>query len=121
MKRKEGNQAMAIRAVVFDIGGVLEITPATGWVENWEARLGLNEGEIPGRLRGVWKEGSMGKISEEEVKKRTSEILGLDEVQIGEFMHDLWDEYLGTLNSELTAYFAGLRPRYQTALLSNSF
>jgi putative hydrolase of the HAD superfamily len=36
-------------------------------------------------------------------------------------MADLWAEYLGTLNAELAAYFAGLRPRYKTAILSNSF
>jgi epoxide hydrolase-like predicted phosphatase len=30
-------------------------------------------------------------------------------------------EYLGTPNTELIAYFASLRPRYQTAILSNSF
>ena len=33
----ERNAGMTIRAVVFDIGGVLEITPPTGWVEKWEA------------------------------------------------------------------------------------
>jgi putative hydrolase of the HAD superfamily len=36
-------------------------------------------------------------------------------------MHDLWEEYLGEINVELAAYFTNLRPRYQTALLSNSF
>ncbi len=35
----ERNAGMTIRAVVFDIGGVLEITPRTGWVEKWEARV----------------------------------------------------------------------------------
>ena len=32
---------MVIRAVVFDIGGVLEITPDLGVIPMWEARLGL--------------------------------------------------------------------------------
>jgi hypothetical protein len=32
---------MAIRAVVFDIGGVLEITPDLGVTPMWETRLGL--------------------------------------------------------------------------------
>jgi putative hydrolase of the HAD superfamily len=36
-------------------------------------------------------------------------------------MRDLWQWYLGELNAELAAFFAGLRPRYQTAILSNSF
>jgi hypothetical protein len=26
---------VAVRAVVFDLGGVLEIAPATGWIERW--------------------------------------------------------------------------------------
>jgi len=36
-------------------------------------------------------------------------------------MADLCAEYLGTLNVELTNYFRELRPRYRTAMLSNSF
>lgn len=36
-------------------------------------------------------------------------------------MTDIWREYLGTPNTELMEYFRGLRPRYQTAILSNSF
>jgi epoxide hydrolase-like predicted phosphatase len=112
---------MAIRAVVFDIGGVLEITPHTGWVEKWEARLGLKPGGIVEQLRTMWRGGDIGEISEEEVEKQTGEILGLDDAQLKEFMHDLWEEYLGTLNVELASYFAGLRPSYQTAIISNSF
>ncbi len=49
---------MAIRAVVFDIGGVLEITPRTGWVEKWEARLHLKPAELDERLMDVWRAGT---------------------------------------------------------------
>jgi len=48
-------------------------------------------------------------------------ILEMDQARVDAFMQDIWDEYLGELNGELAAYFTGLRPRYQTALLSNSF
>jgi epoxide hydrolase-like predicted phosphatase len=112
---------MAIRAVVFDIGGVLEITPRTGWDEKWEVRLNLKPGELSERLRTVWRAGSIGTMSEEEVEKSTGEILGLDQQQLEAFMSDLWEEYLGELNVELADYFASLRPRYQTAIISNSF
>ncbi len=112
---------MAIRAVVFDIGGVLEYTPRTGWEKKWEANLGLKPGELSKRLRSVWEDGSIGTISEEEVEKSTGDILGLDRAQVDAFMADLWEEYVGTLNVELAAYFANLRPRYKTAILSNSF
>ena len=112
---------MAIRGVVFDIGGVLEITPRTGWDARWEARLGLPAGELNTRLRDVWRAGSIGTITEAEVEARVAATLGLDVAQVAAFMGDLWDEYCGTLNAELAAYFAGLRPRYRTAILSNSF
>lgn len=36
-------------------------------------------------------------------------------------MSDAWEEYLGTLNAEMARYFSALRPRYRTAILSNSF
>ena len=112
---------MAIRAVVFDIGGVLEFTPQTGWVDKWEVHLHLKPGELDERLMNVWKDGSSGTISEEEVEQSVGEIMGMDQGQVEALMADLWEEYLGELNVELAAYFSSLRPRYQTAILSNSF
>ncbi len=112
---------MAIRAVVFDIGGVLEFTPRTGWVEKWETHLHLKPGELHERLTDVWRDGRIGTISEEEVEKSIGEIMDMDQGQVEALMADLWEEYLGELNVELAAYFASLRPRYQTAILTNSF
>ena len=112
---------MAIRAVAFDIGGVLEITPDTGMTEKWEQRLHLKPGELDQRMASVWRDGSLGKCSEEHVQQSLKEIIGMDQAQVDAFMHDLWEEYLGTLNVEMAAYFSSLRPRYQTAILSNSF
>jgi hypothetical protein len=37
---------MRIQAVVFDIGGVLELTPGLGVTGTWESRLGLASGEL---------------------------------------------------------------------------
>lgn len=112
---------MMIKAVVFDIGGVLEITSRTGWVEKWEAYLHLKPGELHELLMDVWIEGTYSNISEEEVEKRIGEILRMEQGQAGALMADLWEEYLGELNVELATYFASLRPHYRTALLSNSF
>jgi hypothetical protein len=54
---------MAIRAVVFDIGGVLEITPDLGITERWKDRLKLPAGEVNGRMQDVWADGSIGAIT----------------------------------------------------------
>jgi epoxide hydrolase-like predicted phosphatase len=113
--------AMSIQAVVFDIGGVLEITPDLGVSGTWESRLGLDPGELNKRMADAWAGGSIGTVSEADVRRTAAEQLGLDERQLGEFMADLWREYLGTANTELIEYARGLRPRYRTGILSNSF
>lgn len=112
---------MTIQAVVFDIGGVLEITPDLGVTGMWESRLGLGPGELDKRMYDVWRGGSIGTVSERDVHQAISEILGLDERQLAEFMADIWREYLGTANTELIGYARLLRPRYRTGILSNSF
>jgi putative hydrolase of the HAD superfamily len=112
---------MTIRAVVFDIGGVFEITPDLGWAPAWESRLGLAAGELGMRMGGAWRDGGIGAISEADVHRAARERLGLDEGQLAEFMADLWRDYLGTANTELIEYARRLRPRYRTGILSNSF
>jgi putative hydrolase of the HAD superfamily len=46
-------------------------------------------------------------------------LYGLDPPTTGELLADLWDWYVGELNTELAEYFRRLRPRYLTAILSN--
>ena len=112
---------MAIQAVVFDIGGVLEFTPSLGVTELWEARLGLASGEIGRRLSDIWDAGGIGAISEADVHRAIEERLGLDPEQRAEFMALMWREYLGSANTELIEYARQLRPRYRTGIVSNSF
>lgn len=112
---------MTIQAIVFDIGGVLEITPDLGVTDTWESRLGLAPGELNKRMYDAWRGGSIGTISEAEVHQAVTERLGLDEQQLAEFMADIWREYLGTANTELIEYARRLRPRYRTGIVSNSF
>ena len=112
---------MVIRAVVFDIGGVLEITPDLGVDRLWETRLGLSAGEILVRMRDVWRGGSIGTITLDDVHEALRDRLGLDDQTLAQYMADVWREYLGTANSELIEYGRRLRPRYRTGIVSNSF
>ncbi|MGI8450326.1 MAG: HAD family hydrolase [Streptosporangiaceae bacterium] len=112
---------MSIQAVVFDIGGVLEVTPGLGVTGMWESRLGLAPGEISQRMTDVWRGGAIGTICEDDVHQAVMERLGLGEQQRAEFMSDIWREYLGSANTEMIEYARGLRPRYSTGILSNSF
>jgi putative hydrolase of the HAD superfamily len=112
---------MTIRGVVFDIGGVLEYTPYTGWWERWHERLGLEADAIDIRLMERGLDGGLGTCTEAAWLNGLREITGMNQSQMDEFMSDLWEEYLGTLNVELVEYVRGLRPRFQTGILSNSF
>ncbi|MGW8761536.1 HAD family hydrolase [Streptomyces sp. NPDC055815] len=112
---------MSEACVIFDIGGVLELTPETGWVQRWEERLVLPAGTVHQRMRDVWLAGSVGSISERHVHEQVAERLALDGPQVQEFMDDLWTEYLGTPNTELIDHVRELRGRCRLGILSNSF
>ncbi len=116
---------MTIRAVVFDIGGVLELD-VIELVEidldaRWEQRLGLVKGEIECRMEPIWRAGSLGECTEEDVHREMRSRLVMSQEQVEEYMCELWDWYCGRLNVPMADFFRSLRPRYQTAILSNSF
>lgn len=116
---------MAFRAVVFDIGGVLELNTNTALMEivgaQWEQRLGLSPGELERRMKPIWQAGSLGNCTEEEVHQELEKRLGMSEEQVAEYMRVTWDWYCGSFNVPMADFFRSLRPRYRTALLSNSF
>ncbi len=112
---------MTVRAVVFDIGGVLQSEADFGLMGKWETRFGLEAGELDRRLGHLWAGGSVGAITLIEVHQGIGEALAVDAATVDELMEDVWAQYLGTLNTELYEYFRGLRPRYRTGILSNSF
>ncbi len=112
---------MPIEAVVFDIGGVLEVNPRTGWVERWAERLDLTPDEFEKRLDVLWRGGDTGTVTLAEIESRTADALGLDGTALRELMSDAWEEYIGVLNRPLAEYFTKLRPRFRTGILSNSF
>lgn len=126
---------MAIRAVVFDIGGILEIVPGGGdptrhfpeMIARWEKRLSMQPGELRAKISGVsedllsmGKDLALGTCSEEEWQDGIRHATGMNAEQMDAFVREYWDVYLGAPNEELMAFFRSLRPRYQTALLSNS-
>lgn len=126
---------MPILAVVFDIGGILEIVPDGGdptqhfpeMIARWEERLHMQPGELRAQIRDMseqllrqGKDMGLGTCSEEEWQEALWHATGMSQEQIGTFMREYWDVYLGNPNEELMGFFSDLRPRYRTALLSNS-
>jgi epoxide hydrolase-like predicted phosphatase len=112
---------MTIRAVIFDIGGVILTEVEESLEMKWKARLGLGQGELLQRLiaSGIMDDANAGRISEQELWSRIGAIYGLDDEQLGEFRDDSWS--LCELNTGLVAFLRSLRPRYKTATLSNDW
>jgi putative hydrolase of the HAD superfamily len=112
-----------IRAVAFDVGGVLERVAAVDeWLGPWRERLGMSAAQFGSALAGVDPAGFIGTggLTEAEYRQRCAGALGLSSAQADEFMADMWHWYCGEMDTELTAYAASLRPRCLTAVLSNS-
>lgn len=113
---------MTIRAVVFDVGGVLERVDTMQWLEVWPERLGLTAQEFHACLERVDPTGRVvtGELSEAQYRQRYQSMLGLNDEQTSEFLDQMWDWYCGELDQQLCDYVATLRPTYKTAILSNS-
>ena len=111
--------ARMIRGVLFDIGGVLATTPTTRWQARWEATLRLPAGAIDAALAEVYQAGTTGAVTVDDVARTVAEEVSAEHAVA--ILDDLWDEYLGQTNHALLAFFAALRPRYRTGILSNSW
>ncbi|MCD2192047.1 HAD family phosphatase [Actinomycetospora endophytica] len=112
---------MEIRAVVFDIGGVLEITPPMDVGARWEAELGLPTGAVHDRLGDVFAAGCLGHVTEIGVLDAICEQLEVTTTEADRLMAIMWERYLGVANTELIEWARELRPRHRTGILSNSF
>jgi epoxide hydrolase-like predicted phosphatase len=117
---------VTIRAVVFDIGGVLERVEDDAWpeiwVDRWERRLNLPAGRVAEALAEHEPSGDIvtGGVSEAQIREMYAGALGLDGEQADAMMAEMWEAYCGELDVELRDFAAGLRPAYRTAILSNS-
>ncbi|WIG59608.1 MAG: hypothetical protein OJF49_002355 [Ktedonobacterales bacterium] len=120
---------MPIRAVMFDIGGILEVIPEGGdpatrfpaLDEEWNTRLGLPPGHLTRCYEAIAADGANGRCTYDEWCARFQACTGMSQADFDMYMAAFWDIYMGSPNEELIAYFRDLRPRYRTAILTNSF
>ncbi len=112
---------MTIRAVIFDVGGVLLRTEDQTPRIKWEERLGLERG---GLSRAVFDSNasaraSNGKSTVADVWKSVASTLKLSDAELAELQRDFWAG--DQVDQELVAFLRSLRPRYKTALLTNAW
>ena len=113
---------MSIKAVVLDIGSVLETIDDAVFPGPWEDRLRLGPGGFATAApdSGLGGDPEVGEVSEAQVRAYWQRCLGLDDATADELMVDFWRWYVGTIDQRLLDWFAGLRPALRTGLLSNS-
>ncbi len=112
---------MAIRAVIFDVGGVILRTEDQAPRIKWEERLGL---ERRGLSRAVFDSdasarASIGKATVADVWESVASTLKLSDAELAELQRDFWAG--DQVDQELVTFLRSLRPRYKTALLTNAW
>ncbi|MGC8874169.1 MAG: HAD family hydrolase [Chloroflexia bacterium] len=112
---------MPIRAIISDFGGVLVRTFDASGRASWEDRLYLPRGSLPGLVfdSEVSMRAMRGQATEDEVWQDVARRFRLAPEDLATLRHDFWRG--DRLDEDLVRFFAGLRPRYRTAILSNAW
>ena len=112
---------MCIRAVLFDVGGVLFHQPNRTLHHRWEERLGLAEGALG---RTIWTmpisaRAEIGLAGEDDVWAAVADRFQLNLIDLAALRADYFSG--GAWNDQLIDYARSLRPRYKTSIISNAW
>jgi epoxide hydrolase-like predicted phosphatase len=112
---------MPIRAVIFDMGGVLLRTESQHGRRKWESRLELKERELSQVVFGseASARASIGLGTDADVWKNVASVLRLSDEQLKELERDFWSD--DRIDAALVQFIRDLRPRCRTAILSNAW
>lgn len=108
-----------IKAIIFDVGGVLIRTEDHSYRRRWEKKLGLLPGEAEEIVFNspMGQKAQRGEIGDEALWDWIGERLDLG-TQLAAFRNDFWAG--DVLDQDLVAFIRSLTPAYQTAIISNA-
>ncbi len=111
----------SIKAVIWDLGGVLVRTVDQSGRWAWEKRLGLEQGALHNLIfhNPISLNASRGQAEPDEIWAWVAGQLKLDTAEMTALKEDFWhgDE----VDTALVDYIRALRPVYKTGLLSNAW
>lgn len=112
---------MAIKALLFDIGGVLSRSLDTGPRQKWERRLGLSRGQLaeivftnPVALRAT-----VGQADPDEVWQEIGARFSLSSEELTALRADFWNA--GEWDIEILNFIRSLKPYYKTGTVSDAW
>lgn len=110
-----------IEAVIFDVGGVLLRTHDWSHRYKWDDILGLEHGTAEETVfnSDLGTAAQTGQITTDQLWEKIGQRFELNGQQLAEFREDFWrgDRFDYTI----IEFVRSLRPRYQTAIISNAF
>ena len=112
---------MVIKALFFDLGGVLIQRVDRGKRGIWEKRLGISAIQI---AEEVWtspigRMALIGRATHEDVWAEVARKFSLVPEELSRLEADFQDE--SVLDLDLLAFIRSLRPRYKTGVISDAF
>ena len=109
-----------IKAIIFDVGGVIVRSGSRQGRTRWEKRLGLKEWESENIIFNseMNQKAERGEVSDESFWKWAKSELQLSDAEYSEFIVDFWAD--NKVDQDLMTLIRGLRPQYQTAVISNA-
>ncbi len=112
---------MTFRAVIFDIGGVLNRIENQALHREWEARLGLPQWGLVGAiwLNPVAERALIGQATQAQVWAFVGDQFSLNADELEMLQADYWSTY--ELDAELLAFTQALRPKVKVGILSDAF
>lgn len=117
----EAARATSVRAIILDVGSVILYERDHTKRYEWEARLGLPQGELTRLVLDSEqaKHAASGQYSEREVWQAIADKLGLAAEEIPQLQWDFW--FSEQIDVALVEYIKSLRPHYTIAILSNAW
>jgi putative hydrolase of the HAD superfamily len=112
---------MPIKALIFDVGGVLLRTEELSGRQKWADRFGLGPWELAEAVFDCPEAAAatIGKAAEEEVWATVRRRFSLTDAELAEFRNDFWsgDQF----DDSLLDWVAARRGKYRTGILSNAW
>lgn len=112
---------MTIKALLFDIGGVLYHSVDAGPRRKWERRLGLPKGQLAEIVftNSIAQRATVGQATPDEVWQAVGKHLSLSAEDLAALRTDFWKG--GEWDLELLDFIRSLKPNYKTGTISDAW